>query len=34
MSLVYFLIILAVSWVFYTVMTNAGTDNPVRETAA
>ncbi|NDV86686.1 ABC transporter permease subunit [Aurantimonas aggregata] len=26
MSLVYFLIILALSWVFYTVMTNAGTD--------
>ena len=34
MSLVYFLIIMAVSWVFYTVMTNAGTDNPVKETAA
>ena len=33
MSLVYFLIILALSWVFYTVMTNAGNDQPVRETA-
>ncbi len=37
MSLVYFLIILALSWVFYTVMTNAGIDKPVsateRETA-
>ena len=33
MSLVYFLIILALSWVFYTVMTNAGIDQPVRETA-
>ncbi|MBO0662178.1 sugar ABC transporter permease [Jiella sp. MQZ9-1] len=31
MSLVYFLIILALSWVFYTVMTNAGTDKPVKE---
>jgi glycerol transport system permease protein len=30
MSLVYFLIILALSWVFYTVMTNAGTDQPMK----
>ncbi|WP_206454477.1 carbohydrate ABC transporter permease [Aurantimonas marina] len=29
MSLVYFLIILALSWVFYTVMTNAGADKPL-----
>ncbi len=29
MSLVYFLIILALSWVFYTIMTNAGIDRPV-----
>ncbi|GGE08417.1 ABC transporter permease [Aureimonas endophytica] len=28
MSLIYFLIILLLSWVFYTVMTNAGTDRP------
>ena len=33
MSLVYFLIILALSWVFYTVMTNAGIDKPMKETA-
>ena len=31
MSLVYFLIILALSWVFYTVMTNAGVDRPMKE---
>ena len=30
MSLVYFLIILALSWVFYTVMTNAGADQPMK----
>ncbi|HEX2017628.1 MAG TPA: sugar ABC transporter permease [Aurantimonas sp.] len=30
MSLVYFLIILALSWVFYTVMTNAGADQPTK----
>ncbi|WP_152044614.1 carbohydrate ABC transporter permease [Aureimonas psammosilenae] len=30
MSLIYFLIILLLSWVFYTVMTNAGTDRPAR----
>ncbi|MBB3951408.1 carbohydrate ABC transporter permease [Aureimonas jatrophae] len=34
MSLVYFLIILLLSWVFYTVMTNAGTDRPRRGDAA
>ncbi|MEX6505457.1 carbohydrate ABC transporter permease [Jiella sp. M17.18] len=34
MSLVYFLIILAVSWVFYTVMTNAGADRPAKEVSA
>ena len=28
MSLVYFLIILLMSWIFYTVMTNAGADKP------
>ncbi len=28
MSLIYFLIVLALSWVFYTVMTNVGTDRP------
>ena len=28
MSLIYFLIVLLLSWVFYTVMTNAGTDRP------
>ncbi|KAB0682651.1 carbohydrate ABC transporter permease [Aureimonas leprariae] len=28
MSLIYFLIILLLSWVFYTVMTNAGVDRP------
>ena len=28
MSLVYFLIILLLSWIFYTVMTNAGVDRP------
>ncbi|WP_062119765.1 carbohydrate ABC transporter permease [Aureimonas sp. AU40] len=28
MSLVYFLIILLMSWIFYTVMTNAGVDRP------
>ena len=31
MSLIYFLIILLLSWVFYTVMTNAGTDRPTKE---
>lgn len=30
MSLIYFLIILALSWVFYTVMTNAGVERPRR----
>ncbi|WAJ27899.1 carbohydrate ABC transporter permease [Antarcticirhabdus aurantiaca] len=33
MSLIYFLIILLMSWVFYTVMTNAGTDRANREGA-
>ncbi|MCQ8780669.1 carbohydrate ABC transporter permease [Mangrovibrevibacter kandeliae] len=33
MSLIYFLIILALSWVFYTVMTNVGADRPVKEAA-
>ncbi|WP_102958074.1 carbohydrate ABC transporter permease [Mangrovicella endophytica] len=33
MSLVYFLIILLLSWVFYTVMENAGRDRAVKETA-
>lgn len=28
MSLIYFLIVLALSWVFYTVMTNVGVDRP------
>ena len=31
MSIIYFLIILLLSWVFYTVMTNVGADAPVRE---
>ncbi|TFF19086.1 sugar ABC transporter permease [Jiella endophytica] len=30
MSLIYFLIVLLLSWVFYTVMTNAGTDKPLK----
>ena len=34
LSLVYNLIILIVCWVFYTVMTNAGTERPVKEGAA
>lgn len=34
MSLVYNLIVLAVCWVFYTVMTHAGTERPVREIAS
>jgi glycerol transport system permease protein len=34
MSLVYFLIILLLSWVFYTVMTNAGTDRTAAKGAA
>ncbi|MCB8837677.1 carbohydrate ABC transporter permease [Aurantimonas sp. VKM B-3413] len=29
MSLIYFLIILLLSWIFYTVMTNAGNDKPM-----
>ena len=29
MSLIYFLIILLLSWVFYTVMNNAGNDKPM-----
>ena len=33
-SLIYFLVILLISWVFYTVMTNAGTERPVKEGAA
>jgi len=31
MSIIYFLIILLLSWVFYTVMTNIGADAPARE---
>ncbi|WAC29450.1 carbohydrate ABC transporter permease [Ancylobacter sp. SL191] len=34
MSLVYNLIVLAVCWVFYTVMTHAGTERPAREIAS
>jgi len=34
MSLVYNLIVLAVCWVFYTVMTHAGTERPKEETPA
>ncbi|MEF2550638.1 sugar ABC transporter permease [Aurantimonas sp. A2-1-M11] len=30
MSLIYFLIILALSWVFYTIMTNVGTERPMK----
>ncbi|MCQ0986785.1 carbohydrate ABC transporter permease [Jiella marina] len=30
MSIIYFLIILVLSWIFYTVMTNVGTDKPVK----
>jgi glycerol transport system permease protein len=30
MSLIYFLIILLICWVFYTVMTNVGVDKPGR----
>ncbi|WGD32464.1 sugar ABC transporter permease [Ancylobacter sp. WKF20] len=34
MSLVYNLIVLAVCWVFYTVMTHAGTERPAKEIAS
>ena len=34
MSLIYFLIILLLSWIFYTVMTNAGQDRKVRKGGA
>jgi glycerol transport system permease protein len=34
MSLIYFLIILLLSWIFYTVMTNAGTDRTTAKEAA
>jgi glycerol transport system permease protein len=34
LSLVYNLIILIVCWIFYTVMTKAGNDRPVKEGAA
>ena len=30
MSLIYFLIILALSWVFCTIMTNVGTERPMK----